>query len=533
MPSISPPSSGSFLPDQSQPKQREAARRVVLFTVFLDILGFGIIIPQLGIYAAQFGGSPTVITILAATYSAMGFLFAPFWGRLSDRIGRRPVLLWSVLGSAISYFIFALSGSMPMLFISRALAGITGANIAAAQVYLTDVTSPQDRAKTFGIFGAIFGVGFAIGPTIGGLLAHLPYPWGGNLGIGALTALLSLFNWGLAWKRLPETLSPQMREDNRARQAAERTPLWAQVINIGGFRRAFALPGLHLLIAISFITIVAFATLQGTFTIYLIAKYVRPQTQTFIAQNPGGAVREARRHAGEGNKAPAAVSGGHEGGGAAAPAVGAGGDATPYSRAMGGDFPRADSPLFGKAPAPDLSWRRVEQVLVQPRAAQLVNWIFTTIGIVALLVQGGLIGPLKKRFGEINLVIYGTLMMALALALVPMPQHFIWQFPIAALIAIGNGVSAPVMTALVSLLSPEAVRGEIIGVFQSTQSLGRIIGPILGGLLFEYVSPGAPYFAGGAIMLLAFFITLKLRGRTMPEHDAPEAQDTSKATAPA
>lgn len=542
MSSIPAPSPDHFLTDASQQAQREAAKRIVLFTVFLDILGFGIIIPQLGIYAAQFGASATQITVLAATYSAMGFVFAPFWGRLSDRIGRRPVLLWSIWGSAISYFIFALSGSMLMLFASRALAGITGANIAAAQVYLTDVTKPEERARTFGIFGAIFGVGFAIGPTIGGLLANLPHPWGGNLGIGVLTALLSLLNWALAWKRLPETLSPQMQAANRVRQTQEKTPVWAQVINVGGFRRAFALPGLRLLIGISFITIVAFATLQGTFTIYLITKYVRPQTQAFIAQNPSRAAEEARRHAGEAKEkksAAAAVASGHEGAsGAPAPTtVDTNGDVTPYSAALGGDFPRAGSPLAAQpAPAPGWSWRRVEQILVQPRAAQLVNWIFTTIGIIALVVQGGLIGPLKKRLGEINLIIYGTLMMALALALVPMPHEFIWQFPIAALIAIGNGISSPVMTALVSLLSPPEVRGEITGVFQSTQSLGRIIGTVIGGPLFQYISPGAPYYAGGAIMLLAWFFTLKLRGQTMPEQDATgttETPDASKATAPA
>lgn len=486
--------------------RREAAKRVVLFTVFLDILGFGIIIPQLGIYASQFGADPFVVGLLASSYSAMQFLFSPFWGRLSDRIGRRPVLLWSIFGTAIGYVVFALAGSLPMLFASRIMDGITGGNISTAQAYLSDVTPPEERSKTFGIFGAIFGIGFAIGPFIGAQLSHLPGAWGGNLGIGVFTAILAFANWLLAVRRLPETLSLEMRAANATRHA-ERSR-W-QFINVHGFQRAFALPGLRLVIAVGFFSILAFATLQGTFTIYLITQYVRPEVQEYIRRQPHQATLEARRRMTPETDTIAPGIGTHEAGTtlqtAAKPIQG--GDVTPYSHAMGGDFTLAGRP----SPGIDLSWRRVEQLLVQPRAAQLVNWIFTTIGILALVVQGGLIGPLKKRFGDMNLVVAGTLLMAVALALVPIPHHFIWQFPVAALMAIGNGISAPVLTALVSLLSPEAERGEIIGVFQSTQSLGRILGPILGGYLFDYVSRGAPYFAGGAIMLFAFFVSLALR----------------------
>ena len=105
-------------PLRLSPTEREAAKRVVLLTVLLDILGFGIVIPQLGIYAAQFGASASAVGWLASIYSAMQFLFSPFWGKLSDRIGRRPVLLWSVLGTAISYFMFAWSNSLWWLFAS-------------------------------------------------------------------------------------------------------------------------------------------------------------------------------------------------------------------------------------------------------------------------------------------------------------------------------------------------------------------------------------------------------------------------------
>jgi MFS family permease len=246
----------------------------------------------------------------------------------------------------------------------------------------------------------------------------------------------------------------------------------------------------------------AFATLQGTYTVFLIAKYVRPQVQTEIRQNPQGAIEQAQKRQRKAATAPTSVGEGH----GMAPTALEGTDA-PYAAALGGDFNPADLP----PPPSGLSWRRVEQLLVQPLAAKYVTGIFTTIGMLVLLVQGGMVGPLKKRFGEVNLIIYGTLVMAFALALVPIPNAFFWQFPTSALTAIGNSISAPVLTALISILAPENERGEIIGVFQSSQSLGRILGPLIGGVLFNNISYGAPYFAGASIMIVAFIIALKLR----------------------
>jgi len=491
--------------DSTLQRHREIAKRVVLFTVFLDILGFGIIIPQLGIYAAQFGARPEVVGLLASSYSAMQFLFAPLWGRLSDRIGRRPVLVWSIFGTALGYIVFAFANVLPMLFASRILDGITGANISTAQAYLSDVTDPKDRAKTYGMFGAIFGIGFAVGPMIGALLSHLPGAWGGNLGIGLFTATLGFLNWALALKYLPETLTPEVRAANAARHAQQKSGGGAlQLLNLGGYARAFAIPGLNRVLVIGFISILAFATMQGTFTLFIIKQYVRPETQAFIKTNPQAAISEAQQHStGEGST-PFATS--DEG----AP-LSLGDLNQPFSRAMGGDFSLQN-------PAPQgTSWRQIEKVLVQPRASQAVGWIFATIGIIVIIVQGTMISKLQKRFGQLPMIVVGTLMLAVGLALVPLPQTFLGQFPVAALIAIGNSISAPILTALVSLIAPEAERGEVIGVFQSTQSLGRIFGPLLGGFLFDRFSPGAPYYAGAGIMFVAFLLSCGL-GRVCASH---------------
>ncbi len=512
------------------PEQRASAKRVIFLTVFLDILGFGIIIPQLAVYASQFGATPFIVGILASTYSAMSFLSTPFWGRLSDRMGRRPILLYSIFGTGLGYILFAFANSLPFLFAARFIDGVTAGNISTAQAYLSDITPPEERSKTFGIFGAIFGVGFAIGPLVGALLAQLPAPWGGNFGIGLFTAALSFINWGLAVKRLPETLSPEVRAANNARYetttddpnvvnadgkaeasaAAKASGARREIFNLKGFVRVFQLPGLNTIVWISFFSTLAFATLQGTYTLFLIKQYTRPEVQSYIRRDPEGAVKAARREiqATQQGQPKVAVGGGEGGGDSVGETIG--GTDEPYPPSLGGDFTL-------KQPAPEgLSWRAVEKLLVRSRAATFAAWIFASIGVVALIVQGGLIGPLKKRFGEVNMVIAGTVLMAIGLALVPIPKHLIGEFPVMALLAFGNSIATPILTALVSELAPENERGELIGVYQSVGSLGRIFGPNIGGTLFNLVSAGAPYFAGGAIMMIAFVFSLRLR-RVAPE----------------
>jgi len=498
--------------------QRAAAKKVVLLTVFLDILGFGIVIPQLGIYASQFGASPNVIGWLASTYSLATFLFAPFWGKMSDRVGRRPILIYSIFGTGLSYFLFAVSNSVPLLFASRLLAGVTGANIGVAQAYLSDVTEPEERFKTFGIFGAIFGIGFSIGPLVGTLLSHLPGIWGGNFGIGIITGALSIINTLLALKVLPEPLSPAVRAANTERHRSEGSLF--QIIDVGAFRRAFSVQGLNLILTIGLVSVVAFATLQGTFTLYIIRQYTRPEVQSSIQRDPRGSIKQAELRLTQAKQGKDAASTSLAGEGGATDT--GRGQNEPYTRSMGGDFNPAQ--VNGVSPPTGTTWREVEKALVQPRAAQMVGLLFTTIGLVSLVIQGGCINPLKKKFGDMALVIAGTGLLMIGIALVPLPTNYIGQFPVSALIAIGNGISAPVLTALVSLLSPEAERGETIGVFQSVQSLGRIIGPIMGGYLFEHGAITAPYWTGAAIMAVAFAMTFKLKGLCERNPNYREAQ---------
>ncbi|MFN8653228.1 MAG: MFS transporter [Gemmatimonadales bacterium] len=173
---------------------------LIFVTVFIDLIGFGIVLPLLPSYAASFQVSDTAIGILVASFSLMQFLLAPWWGRLSDRIGRRPVLLIGLAGSAISYLIFGLAGTFWLLLASRIVAGGMGATVNVAQAYLADVTPPDKRASAMGMIGAAFGLGFVVGPAIGGISSHF-----GNAAPGFIASGLSVVNFVMAWFWLPES----------------------------------------------------------------------------------------------------------------------------------------------------------------------------------------------------------------------------------------------------------------------------------------------------------------------------------------
>ncbi|MEM5799299.1 MAG: MFS transporter [Candidatus Aenigmatarchaeota archaeon] len=173
---------------------------IIFIIVFLDLLGAGIILPLLPFYAEKFTASAIIITLLVSIYSLMQFIFSPILGHLSDKYGRRPVLIISQVGSAIGYLMLAFANSIHILFLSRIIDGITGGNISTAQAYISDVSTKKDRKKALGIIGAAFGLGFILGPTIGGFLGHINIILPGIFAaIAALTASI------LVYLKLPES----------------------------------------------------------------------------------------------------------------------------------------------------------------------------------------------------------------------------------------------------------------------------------------------------------------------------------------
>lgn len=229
--------------------------------VFVDLVGFGLVIPLLPFYAVRFAASPQEVTLLLAVYSLMQLFTAPLWGRLSDRIGRRPVLMASMAASALAYLWLGAASALWMLFAARALAGACAGNIAAAQAYIADVTTPENRAKGMGLIGAAFGLGFIFGPALGGFLAGND-PATANLGAPAwLAAGLSLAALGGVLVLLPESL------------AAERRGQGARQGRMGAVLGTLRRPVLSRLILIFFLVILAFAGMESTFALWAMRQF--------------------------------------------------------------------------------------------------------------------------------------------------------------------------------------------------------------------------------------------------------------------
>ena len=227
---------------------------IIFVTVFIDLLGFGLIIPLLPFYAESFGASALAIGLLGTSFSLMQFLFSPVWGRWSDRVGRKPIILLGLFGSGASYMMLALANSLALLFLARIVGGIAGANIPAAQAYIADVTTPENRARGMGLIGAAFGLGFIFGPAIGGLLSRVSPEtpmW--------CAAALCFANFVAAWFLLPES---------RSANASNRT-----LGRLEAFRHAMTKPTLLLILALYFLVTMAFAAFEATFALFTEARF--------------------------------------------------------------------------------------------------------------------------------------------------------------------------------------------------------------------------------------------------------------------
>src|SRR5262249_10489978 len=239
----------------SRPRRASLPRPLPLLfpPPLLNLIGFGIIIPLLPLYAESFGASPIVVGLLFASYSLSQLVASPALGALSDRWGRRPVLMLSLLGTVVSFVMLALARSVPWLFAARLVDGVSGGNISTARAYVADITTEDERAKPYGWIGAAFGIGFVLGPALSGAFAHVSCPapiW--------LAAAITIVATALAWAWLPETVH---------RGAANPGPFWS------GLRRAFRRPRLRRLLVVDLIYWSAFAVFQGTFALFCARRF--------------------------------------------------------------------------------------------------------------------------------------------------------------------------------------------------------------------------------------------------------------------
>jgi DHA1 family tetracycline resistance protein-like MFS transporter len=357
---------------------------VIFTTVFIDLVGFGIVIPVLPFYAegTAFNATPRTVGLLFASYSIMQLIFSPILGGLSDKYGRRPVLLLSIIGTGFGFLILGFAKTVAMLFLGRIIDGITGGNISTAQAYIADITTPDNRAKGMGLIGAAFGLGFIFGPAIGGILSK----WGIQIPF-LFAAALCFANALLLFFTLPETVT----KNNPARTSAAGGRGLSQLL------QSLRQPQLAFVLTIYFFFVVAFSIMTTSFSLYVMFRF------------------------------------GYD--------------------------------------------------------AQHTGYLFAYVGLISVIVQGGLIGRLVKRFGELPLVVAGALCFSLSLFAVP------FVGPAAGGLAglligggvfsLGNSLATPALTSLASKSVGPAEQGTTLGVTQSVASLARAVGPSLAAILIN------------------------------------------------
>ena len=226
---------------------------VILLVVAIDLIGFGIIIPFLPFYAESFGASPQKVTMLMVIFSIMQFISAPFWGALSDKYGRKIIITFTLLGSVFAYLLLSLATSLLALFLARAFAGFMAGNISTAQAYIADITSKENRTKAMGLFGAAFGIGFILGPAIGGILAGSDPENPNTFYPPLVAAILSLIALFLSFFFLKDKINKKIKiEDNR----------------LVSLFNSLKIPSLRELVLLSFIVTVVFAMMESTFSLW-------------------------------------------------------------------------------------------------------------------------------------------------------------------------------------------------------------------------------------------------------------------------
>ncbi|MFN6528123.1 MFS transporter [Nostoc sp. ChiSLP03a] len=238
------------------------AKLILFLIVFIDLVGFGIILPLLPLYAQHYGAKPHLATLLLAVYSLMQFFFTPMWGSISDCYGRRPILLLTLFGTVIANIGLGLSSSLWMLFVARSLAGIMGANLSVAMAYMADITTSENRSRGIGMLGAGIGLGFIFGPAIGGILTGSDR-YNPNFHLPAFAAAgLSLLALTLALKALPESLNPEIKTQTRASHKPNN--------RLEAFREVLQQrPQIGLLVVMSFLVVFPFSCVQSIFPLWL------------------------------------------------------------------------------------------------------------------------------------------------------------------------------------------------------------------------------------------------------------------------
>ena len=374
----------------------EKSKLLLLFlTLFFVMLGFGIIIPNLAYYAKEIGATTTEIAILMSIYSGMQLLFAPIWGRLSDKHGRKPAILLGLLGNAAALVGFGLAKDYVWLFIARSAAGIASAAVLpSVMAYVADITTSEERGRGMGLMGAAMGLGFILGPAIGGVMGSHNMPFFVAGGLSLLTFLFALV-------LLPESLQKGLTDEK-----LEERHEWISPREI--FRQTTLKSPLTPLFLVAFFSTFSFAGLEMTFPL-------------FIEDNWDYGERE-------------------------------------------------------------------------------MGWMFMCMGAIVVPLQGGLLGRLINRFGERRIILTGLLLNALGMVLLLKAYSFVTLTIYLTITGIGNQLIRPTNTSWISKQT-RIGQGAAIGIMDAYLSLGRILGPLLGGWL--YAKEAYPYVVLAGILVIA------------------------------
>jgi DHA1 family tetracycline resistance protein-like MFS transporter len=464
--------------------KRNASVLVIFLTVFIDLIGFGIVLPMLSLYCKEYGASGLLAGCIVASYSLMQFIFAPIWGRLSDRIGRRPILLISTAGACVSYIVFAFAcgaQSIWLLLASRIAAGICGANLSVASAYIADISPPEIRSKRMGLIGMAFGLGFIFGPVLGALSAG----WFGATGPGWTAAAICGLNLILAYFILGESRKPES-------DPAPPSPRIQQVTRM--LRR----PQLGYLIGVFFLATFCFTCFESTFALMFAGTKGQPGNFSYTK--------------------PLSIDSGND---TLIPIdwiVKSGSDVRKGDKLA--DYGNAQNRKILKAPASGRATLRDKASVISASVnlgsinttKNAAYWLMAFCGIIGAIIQGGCIGPLVNWLGEKWLIVLGLAFVGISLALLPFcteERGLMFLMGCLALFAMSSSVYRAPTFGLISLNASSAEQGEVMGVTQSVGSLARIIGPILALSLMD-LHLELPYLICAFIAIIASILAVLL-----------------------
>ncbi|MEO7001175.1 MAG: MFS transporter [Ktedonobacterales bacterium] len=434
---------------QQKGSQRQGALRGLLtspvalmaLTIFIDFTGFGLILPLLPFWAEHFGADARAIGLLITVYALAQLLFTPVLGGLSDRYGRRPIIITSLLIEVVGFALTALAGTLPLLLVARFVGGLGASNMGSAQAVVADVTSRVGRAKAMGAIGAAIGFGFVVGPALGGALSA----WGTAAPFW-VAAALAVVNALLVWRFLPETRGRRATAGAATSSAASSTaPMRKRLTLVAGWGNLARNPAIARLVTINLLYTLAFAGMESVFAL--------------LTQR-------------------------------------------------------------------QLGWGAVQN-----------GYLFTYIGVIVVVMQGGLVGLLVKRFGERSLLVAGLMLLGVGLALLPFGANLVILLIGVSVLSLGDGAVTPTISTLLSFASADEAQGATLGLAQGLSSLGRMLGPLLAGVLFV-IGAGLPFIAGAALAALAVGLALPAlpgaqdHSAPAPGGASPPAASTDATTTP-